>query len=130
MPTVIVRRPTLPPADLPVAPLLQRILHRARHSCVLWRAQSDSELRGLTSPAVFGSLPQAVNLLYTALREQQRIMIVADISTRARSQLRLNGAGLASAGRSESYVVPNRFIHGYGLTRRLSRSLRNNSPIC
>lgn len=114
MPTVIVRRPTPPPADLPVPPLLQRIYTvRGIH------APGDlvRNLRGLTSPAVFKNMPQAVNLLHTALREQQRIMIVADLDADGATSCALTVRALRALGAAEvRYVVPNRFIHGYGLT--------------
>ena len=112
--TVIVRRPAAPPADLPVAPLLQRIYAaRGIHSA----SELDRALRGLTSPAALKNIGPAVDLLHAALRERQRIMIVADLDADGATSCALAVRALRALGAAEvRYVVPNRFIHGYGLT--------------
>ena len=75
MSTFIVRRTAPPAADLPVNPLLQRIyaVRGVRSADELQR-----ELRLLTPPDALLGMEKAVELLYAALRERWRILIVAD----------------------------------------------------
>ncbi len=114
MSTVIVRRTAEPAADLPVPPLLQRI-YAARHlHCA---DQLNRELRSLASPAAFMNIQSAVDLLHTALRERWRLTIVADLDADGATSCALAVRALRALGAAEvGYVVPNRFVHGYGLS--------------
>jgi len=75
---------------------------------------------GMDALANFHSLKgigDAVALLETALREQQRILIVADFDADGATSCALALRALAMMGASDvHYVVPNRFEYGYGLT--------------
>ena len=114
MPTVIVRRPLPPPTDLPVAPLLQRI-YAARG--VRSIEDLDQRLQALPSPSSLTGLTAAVTLLEDALRQQRRITIVADLDADGATSCALAVRALRALGAADvRYVVPNRFVHGYGLT--------------
>ena len=126
MPNFIIRRPAAPPADLPVTPLLQRI-YAARGI----RSASELErgLRGLASPAGFKNMAQAVDLLAAALRERHRIMIVADLDADGATSCALAVRALRALGAADvRYVVPNRFIHAYGLTPEIVAVAAQQQP--
>ena len=114
MSTVIVRRPHPDPADLPGSPLLRR-LYAARG--VRSAEQLDQRLQALPLPSSLTGLAAAVTLLEDALRQRQRITIVADLDADGATSCALALRALRALGAAEvRYVVPNRFVHGYGLT--------------
>lgn len=126
MSTVIVRRTAEPAADLPVPLLLQRI-YAARHlHCA---DQLNRELRSLASPAAFMNIQSAVDLLHTALRERWRLTIVADLDADGATSCALAVRALRALGAAEvGYVVPNRFVHGYGLTPEIVAVAAEQQP--
>ncbi|HPE74349.1 MAG TPA: DHH family phosphoesterase, partial [Candidatus Competibacter sp.] len=114
MSTFIVRRTAPPAADLPVNPLLQRI-YAARG--VRSTDELQRELRLLTPPDALLGMEKAVELLYAALRERWRILIVADFDADGATSCALALRALRTMGVAwVGYRVPNRFEHGYGLT--------------
>ncbi len=126
MSTFIVRRATPPAADLPVAPLLQRI-YAARG--VQSADELQRELRRLTPPNAFLSMEKAVDLLHTALRERWRILIVADFDADGATSCALAVRALRTMGAAwVSYRVPNRFEHGYGLTPEIVAVAAEEQP--
>ncbi|MBE2294565.1 MAG: single-stranded-DNA-specific exonuclease RecJ [Phycisphaerales bacterium] len=97
-----------------VSPLLQRI-YAARGVRSTDELQRD--LRLLTSPQSLLGMQKAVDLLHTALREEWRILIVADFDADGATSCALAIRALRSLGATwVDYRVPNRFEHGYGLS--------------
>ena len=100
-------------------PLLAR-LYAARG--IEARGDLDYDLKSLLPPALLTNTAQAAVLLADALEAEARILIVADydcdgatacaVGIRALRAL----AGTDSARATISYLVPNRFTYGYGLT--------------
>lgn len=126
MPTVIVRRPKPDPADLPVSPLLQRI-YAARG--VRSADQLDQRLQMLPLPSSLTGLAEAVTLLENALRQRQRITIVADLDADGATSCALAVRALRALGAVDvRYVVPNRFVHGYGLTPEIVAVAAREQP--
>lgn len=114
MPTVIVRRhaPVLP--ELPVSPLLRRIY---AHRGIASPEDLEHGLKGLPAPDALRGIDRAVELLETALREELRILIVADYDADGATSCALAVRALTALGtRDVRFVVPNRFEYGYGLT--------------
>ncbi len=114
MPIVIVRRPTPVLPELPVSPLLRRIY---AHRGVTSPEDLEHGLKGLPAPGALRGIDRAVELLETALREDQRILIVADYDADGATSCALAVRALTALGsRDVRFVVPNRFEYGYGLT--------------
>lgn len=62
-------------------------------------------------------IPAAVELLTTALREQQRVMVIGDFDTDGATSTAVAVSALKLFGVQQiQYLVPNRFKFGYGLT--------------
>ena len=62
-------------------------------------------------------LPQACELLYTALLNNTKIMIIGDFDADGATSTALMMVALTSLGFTQhSFLVPNRFEYGYGLT--------------
>jgi single-stranded-DNA-specific exonuclease len=86
--------------------------------------QSESDisyqLAELPKPELMLGMDAAVALLAQAVMEQWRIMIVADFDTDGATSCAVAMRGLKAMGAKYiDYIVPNRFIHGYGLTPEL-----------
>ncbi|HUB91439.1 MAG TPA: single-stranded-DNA-specific exonuclease RecJ [Dyella sp.] len=121
---VLKRRPLLgEPAGWgqAVHPVLQRI-YAARG--VLGPEQAEHRLTRLLSPQHLSGMQQAVALLADAIRSDTSIVIAGDYDCDGATGAAVAVRGLRMLGAQRvDYVVPNRFVHGYGLTPELVASL-------
>ncbi len=90
--------------------------------------QSENELlyalSDLPRPNGLLGMSDAVQLLEHALRRQWKVMIVADFDSDGATSCAVAIRGLKAMGiHSIDYIVPNRFIHGYGLTPALLKEI-------
>lgn len=77
-------------------------------------------LADLPKPSQLRGMDAAVGLLYQALREQWRVMVVADFDSDGATSCVVMMRGLRMMGLQQiDFIVPNRFVHGYGLTEAL-----------
>ncbi|MDH5357962.1 MAG: single-stranded-DNA-specific exonuclease RecJ [Gammaproteobacteria bacterium] len=77
-------------------------------------------LSELPKPDLLLGMDKAVELLHKALTEQWKITIVADFDTDGATSCAVAIRGLTAMGVQHiDYIVPNRFVHGYGLTPAL-----------
>ena len=98
-------------------PLLARV-YRGRG--VQSPKQLELGLAQLLPPARLRSADAAAVLLADALAQEQRILIVGDYDADGATSTALAISALQAFGaRHVSYLVPNRFEYGYGLTREI-----------
>ena len=82
--------------------------------------QLNYALADLPRPNQLLGMECASALLVEALTSNWRIMIVADFDTDGATSCAVAIRGLRAMGAKDlNYIVPNRFIHGYGLTPAL-----------
>jgi len=127
MGAVIVRRqvPAAAP-ELHTTPLLQRI-YAAR--AVRSPRELDNSLSVLAHYDSLKGIREAVDLLYAALIHQQRTLIVADYDADGATSCALALRALQAMGhRNLGYLVPNRFMHGYGLTPEIVALAARRQP--
>ena len=95
-------------------PLLQRI-YQSRG--VNSQSGLDRQLSCLPSPSLLKGMPEAVERLITALKEDQQIVIVGDFDADGATSSALMMLALRAMGFHKlEFLVPNRFDYGYGLT--------------
>ncbi|MFA6232083.1 MAG: single-stranded-DNA-specific exonuclease RecJ [Rhodanobacter sp.] len=105
-----------------VHPVLQQI-YAARG--VLTPAQADHRLAYMLSPQTLGGMEQAVELLVQAIGEDWTILIAGDYDCDGATGTAVAVRGLRMLGAKRvSYAIPNRFVHGYGLSTALVESLQ------
>lgn len=105
-----------------VHPVLRQI-YAARG--VLSPADADHRLACMLAPHQLGGLERAVELLAEAIRGDWRILIAGDYDCDGATGTAVAVRGLRMLGaRHVDYAVPNRFIHGYGLSPALVESLQ------
>lgn len=109
-----------------LSPILQKIFSVRG---ITTADELESELKGLIPPDGLMGLDAALDRLVAALSSQERILVVGDFdadgatsTTVAVSLLRQMGAA------SVSFLVPNRFTCGYGLTPKLVEIAREQKP--
>ncbi|MGR5530059.1 single-stranded-DNA-specific exonuclease RecJ [Vibrio alfacsensis] len=108
-----------PEADLSLLPdtipsILKRIYINRGITDV---AQLETSARGLHSYQQLGGIDQAVALLFQAINEQKRIIIVGDFDADGATSSALSVLALRMLGSNNvDYLVPNRFEDGYGLS--------------
>jgi single-stranded-DNA-specific exonuclease len=104
-----------------VHPVIQRI-YAARG--VATPEGAEHRLARLHSPALLGGMDRAVALLIDAIDKQQSIVIAGDYDCDGATGAAVAERGMRLLGaRHVSHVVPNRFVHGYGLSEALVASL-------
>jgi single-stranded-DNA-specific exonuclease len=111
-----------------VHPLLARLL-AARG--VRAADELDDGLARLLPPAGLMGAPQAGRLLADAVTQGRRICVVADYDCDGATACAVALRGLAMLGAAPgtlSYVVPDRAVHGYGLTPAIVDLARERQP--
>jgi single-stranded-DNA-specific exonuclease len=108
-------------------PFLQRI-YAARG--VFSPDQAEHRLNRLLSPEQLGGIKHAVALLAQAIRDDASIIIAGDYDCDGATgtAVAIRGLRLLGAKRVD-YVVPNRFVHGYGLSPELVASLPSHAQL-
>jgi single-stranded-DNA-specific exonuclease len=95
------------------------------------RSGEESQLRlaRLLAPDALAGLDAAVSLLRQAIASDRRIVVVGDFDCDGATgtAVAVRGLGLLGA-RSVAYRVPNRMVHGYGLSPALVEELRPMRP--
>jgi single-stranded-DNA-specific exonuclease len=104
-----------------VHPVLRQV-YAARG--VLHPAQAEHRLRHLLAPQALGGLDRAVALLVEAIAGDWSIVIAGDYDCDGATGTAVAMRGLRLLGaRRVDYAIPNRFVHGYGLSPALVASL-------
>ncbi|EBP4525356.1 single-stranded-DNA-specific exonuclease RecJ [Salmonella enterica subsp. enterica serovar Westminster] len=100
------------PADLP--PLLRR-LYASRG--VRSARELERSVKGMLPWQQLSGIDNAVEILYNAFREGIRIIVVGDFDADGATSTALSVLGIRALGCDNiSYLVPNRFEDGYGLS--------------
>jgi single-stranded-DNA-specific exonuclease len=86
--------------------------------------QIEHRLASLLSPKLLGGMDRACELIEEAIRGDWRIVIVGDFDADGATGTAVAVRGLRMLGaRDVGYAVPNRFIHGYGLSAAIVEEL-------
>ena len=103
-------------------PVLQAV-YAARG--VLTPEQAEHRLARLLAPQALGGMESAVALLIQAIREHWSIVIAGDYDCDGATGTAVALRGLRMLGATQvRYAIPNRFVHGYGLSAELVASLQ------
>ncbi len=101
-----------------VPPLLAR-LYAARG--IVDREGLDTSLAALLPPQQLLGVEEAAQLLADSIRDNKRLLIVADYDCDGATACAVGMRALKSFGADVAYLVPNRFEYGYGLTPEIVR---------
>ncbi|MGR9114782.1 MAG: single-stranded-DNA-specific exonuclease RecJ [Gammaproteobacteria bacterium] len=89
----------------------------------------DRSLAKLPSPWLLSGMEPMIEHLVEALTRQQRISIIADFDADGATSCALAIKGLRLLGAENvSFIVPNRFEYGYGLTPEIVELARQQEP--
>src|SRR5690606_1240668 len=107
-------------------PLLRR-LHAARGATCL--ADAHPRLAQLHAPDALSGLADAVALLASAMEQGRRILVVGDFDCDGATACAVAVRGLRLLGAGNVlHAVPNRAVHGYGLSPALVDELASLQP--
>ncbi|MET3930428.1 single-stranded DNA-specific DHH superfamily exonuclease [Lysobacter sp. OAE881] len=108
-------------------PLLLRRLYASRGATTPELAQP--RLAQLHPPELLGGLDAATALLATAIAEDRHIVVVGDFDCDGATACAVGVRGLRMLGAKRvSHAVPNRIVHGYGLSPALVDELAALQP--
>lgn len=88
----------------------------------------SADWRGMLAPSTLLGTDAAAKLLAEAIEKRQRIMIVADYDCDGATACAVAIRGLRSMGATVDYIVPDRFVYGYGLTPAIVDLAAEKSP--
>lgn len=122
------RRECVDPGRWPESlPALLRRLYAARGATSIEHAQP--RLAQLLSPDSLGGLDAATALLAEAIAHDRHIVVVGDFDCDGATACAVGVRGLRMLGaRRVSHAVPNRIVHGYGLSPALVDELAALQP--
>jgi single-stranded-DNA-specific exonuclease len=107
-------------------PTLQRIFS-ARGITSL--SQLERGLAQLPSPLLLSGMENMVSFLVTAIKQQQKIVVVADYDADGATSCAIAVRGLKMLGAQQvEFVVPNRFKYNYGLTPEIVALVKQLHP--
>ena len=107
-------------------PVLQRI-YQARN--VNSPDELSRDLKSLLPYSSLSDIDKAVARLVKALKEQQHIMIIGDFDADGATSTALMVSALYAFGvENVSYIVPNRFVYGHGLTYEIVDVAASSRP--
>lgn len=90
--------------------------------------QIAHRLPQLLPPAGLLHIERAAALLADAIRDNKRLLIVADYDADGATACAIGMRALAGMGADVRFLVPNRFEHGYGLTPEIVALAAAQSP--
>ncbi|RDS79940.1 single-stranded-DNA-specific exonuclease RecJ [Dyella monticola] len=97
---------------------------------VLSPEHAEHRLNRLLAPQQLSGMQQAVTLLAEAVRTGMSIVIAGDYDCDGATGTAVAVRGLRMLGAQRvDYVVPNRFVHGYGLTPALVAALPSHAQL-
>jgi len=107
-------------------PLLHRI-YAARG--VTAPLELDYDLKHLLPYASLMGIQDAVSCLVAALQQQQKIIVIGDFDADGATSTALAVLALRAFGfKSVAYLIPNRFVSGYGLTPEIVAVAAQQNP--
>ncbi len=107
-------------------PVLRRI-YQARN--INSPDELSRELKKLLPYSLLSGIDKATERLIQALKEQQHIMIIGDFDADGATSTALTVSALREFGlENVSYLVPNRFAYGYGLTPEIVEVASTRQP--
>lgn len=83
--------------------------------------QLELSMQALLKPSDLLGIDEACRLLFLAIKENKKIIVVGDFDADGATSTALMMEGLALLGSiNHDFIVPNRFEYGYGLTPEIS----------
>ena len=126
---IIIRQREIPPGDdldENLTPLLNRI-YRARE--ITSKDELDYGLKYLPSPLAMKGMESAVSLLAEHLIANHKILIIGDFDADGATSTSIMIKGLRAMGAMQvSFLIPDRFKFGYGLTPEIVEVAAQQNP--
>lgn len=107
-------------------PLLRRLYS---HRGVQSEAELSNSLKQLASYKALSNIEKATDCLYKHMKAQNNIMIVGDFDADGATSTAVAMRALGAMGaKNLSFIVPDRFKYGYGLTPGIVEEAAHSSP--
>jgi single-stranded-DNA-specific exonuclease len=85
-------------------------------------------LKSLEAPETLHQVRDAARLLADAIAKREKLLIVADYDADGATACAVGVKALRAMGAAVDYLVPNRRVHGYGLTPEIAREAATRAP--
>lgn len=130
----VVRRPVPAPSanadlsasELPWSQVIRRVY---ANRGITEASQADLSLQYLLAPKNLLQIEAASELLFAHIQRQSSIVIVGDYDADGATSTALAIRGLTAMGATQlNYIVPDRFLYGYGLTAEIVSLTKQFQP--
>ena len=112
---------------LGITPFLASLLTARGYSDVQQvSALLNPVLSNFPNPLELPGMEAAANRVVTAIKERQRVVIYGDYDVDGVTSISLLMTFLADVGLSATYIVPSRFVDGYGLNMERARQIADD----
>ncbi|MCS6995419.1 MAG: single-stranded-DNA-specific exonuclease RecJ [Casimicrobiaceae bacterium] len=91
-------------------------------------SEASFRLSQLPPPDLMKGMKAVVDRLVRAIRARERLLIIADYDADGATACAVGLRGLRAMGAEVGYLVPNRFVHGYGLTPEIVALAAEDRP--
>jgi single-stranded-DNA-specific exonuclease len=125
-----IKRRVIDKQDMALSPDVHPVLNRIyRCRNITNPAELDNSFSQLLSPDKLKGIDSAVELIYENIKLNKNILIVADYDADGATSCAVVIRALRGFGANNvSYIVPDRFKYGYGLTPEIVKLAKDHSP--
>ena len=115
--------------ELDVSPAVARVLvGRGKGELDVARRFLEPDLSQLSSPRLLKGADRAIERILQALRNQERILIFGDFDVDGVTGASLAVRTLGFLGADVDHLLPQRLVHGYGLSRKVLPDVLEKRP--
>lgn len=108
---------------------MDEVVARLFHARLAPSGSNRYDWKHLPSPLTLKNMPEVLEVLSQARAQQKRIVIVGDYDCDGATSIAIMYTGFKKLGFEHIYyVVPHRFVHGYGLTDVLIPKILEHKP--
>jgi single-stranded-DNA-specific exonuclease len=90
--------------------------------------ETNYDLKSLLPPSLMHSIESAAEFLYESIKQEKKIIIIGDYDADGATASAVAVLGLRKFLANVDFLVPNRFVYGYGLSEGIVKEAMKNNP--
>ena len=91
--------------------------------------ETNYDLKSLLPPSLMHSIESAAEFLYESIKQEKKIIIIGDYDADGATASAVAVLGLRKFLANVDFLVPNRFVYGYGLSEGIVKEAMKNKDL-